>query len=274
MKSWRKTVLIAAAAAVLGGGGVAWAAGGTTAPKPPGPGAATRGAAPAAAVDTTQESKYTPIAPCRVVDTRRKGGALVTGATRAFYVDGAGSTFADQGGHADGCGIPSSASAIQATVTAVSATGNGSLKAYPAGATAPTATFMNYTKTFNVSNGGSITLCGSKCAADINITNSGYTTHIVIDVQGYYVKPMWVSVKDDAAGTILAGSRVVKVEPLNTGIYVVHFDRDVSKCGYSLSPSWPARYSYVTVHGGDGVYVALYYNDQFIAAPFFLSVTC
>jgi len=127
MKSWRKTFLVAAVAALLGGG--AWP--GRRAARPP----RNRRTRPRRhgrrAGGGNRHRAGVEVHADRALSDRRhqaQGRVARFGVTRAFYVDGAGSTFADQGGHADGCGIPSAASAIQATVTAVSATGNGSLK--------------------------------------------------------------------------------------------------------------------------------------------------
>ena len=50
---------------------------------------------------------YVPLAaPCRVVDTRVVGGALVAGGSSALRVAGTSKTFLAQGGTSGGCGIP------------------------------------------------------------------------------------------------------------------------------------------------------------------------
>jgi len=273
MASWRKTAVVALSAALLGGGGVAWAAGGAQ-PRP------AQTVHPAAApIDASQESRYTPIAPCRIADTRVKGGALGAGVTRAFYVDGTGSVFGDQGGHASGCGIPSAATAIAATVTAVGATGNGFMKVYPAGTAAPAATFLNDTKTFNISNSGSLTLCGSTCAADINVSNYGSAANVVIDVAGYYIKPMFAYIHED--GTLGQNSRVTSVNRVGGAAspYRVFFDRDVSQCSFSITTDYQGMGDAAESVAGDGhgVYVMIWTtpdHNQWGDASFYLTVTC
>jgi hypothetical protein len=53
-----------------------------------------------------QDLVYTPVTPCRIVDTRSAvEGALAAGVARTFDVDS--SNLAEQGGRATGCGIPS-----------------------------------------------------------------------------------------------------------------------------------------------------------------------
>ena len=52
---------------------------------------------------------FVPVTPCRVVDTRRGGGALGVREVRSWQVGGAGGAFAGQGGRAGGCGIQAEA---------------------------------------------------------------------------------------------------------------------------------------------------------------------
>jgi len=190
------------------------------------------GVATAAPVDTAVESKYTPITPCRIVDTRNAGGKLAANTTRSYIAAGAGG-FTPQGGASGGCGIPSAATAVQVTITAVSATGPGYLRAYPASTTAPGATFLNYTNTFNTSGSGSVTL-GNSGGHDFKISNYVRATHVVVDVQGYYVKPMWALI--DGNGTVVKSSRVTHVSHPQGGWYTVDFDRDISSCALTATP--------------------------------------
>ena len=59
---------------------------------------------PAALGDVSLDLVFTPVAPCRIVDTRNAGGLIAANTFRAFDVDD--SNFADQGGYAGSCGIP------------------------------------------------------------------------------------------------------------------------------------------------------------------------
>ncbi len=66
-----------------------------------------------------QDLVYTPVTPCRIVDTRiAVEGALAAGAARTFDVDS--SNLAEQRGRATGCGIPLAvAQAVTMTIVAV-----------------------------------------------------------------------------------------------------------------------------------------------------------
>jgi hypothetical protein len=181
------------------------------------------------------ENKFTPIVPCRILDTRQAtAGRLQVGSARVIDVRGGEATFVQQGGNAGGCGIPSSASAIEATITAVDA-GSGFLRAWPANLTQPNATFMNYGPGLNISNTGTITLCGysgQSCVnnQDLNLRAYGSATHLVVDVSGYYVPPMAAVVNFN--GALTRNSRAVSASRGATGIYFVAFDRDISQCTY------------------------------------------
>ena len=126
---------------------------------------------------------YTPVTPCRIVDTRKAGGAISAGGIRSYNVRGA---VASQGGNSAGCPSPKGEPrAVHVNVTSVPL-GNGWITAYPYGSTAPTASLVNYrSDAQNVANSGTIKTC-SNCRKDISIKSGGGTTHVIIDVLGYY----------------------------------------------------------------------------------------
>jgi len=233
VKRWLKLGLTVPVIAAMAGSSWAWATDNTPT-HTRGSNTGLAAAAPAAAVDTAVESKYTPITPCRIVDTRRGGGGrLKNGTTRAYKTTGT-TGFAPQGGHSGGCGIPTSATAVETTVTAVNASGKGWLKLYPGTATIPTATFMNYTNAFNANGSAALTISAAATTGDFRVTNFAKTTDIVIDIQGYYEKPLWAFINAD--GVLLKGSRVTAVTRAGTGDYLVAFDRDISNCSYITTP--------------------------------------
>lgn len=228
----RKAAVLAVAAVVSAGAGVAWAQ--------HGPNAGPERAAPAGGTRAlgggTTESSYVPVTACRLVDTRLAGGKLVAGAGRTFDVRGGGGTFAAQGGRTGGCAIPQAASAVEITVIAVES-GSGYLRAYPAGQSAPAATFLHFSSALKASTTGSVPLCGfngsDSCLAnrDLSVRAFNGATHLVIDVQGYFVPPMAATVAGN--GSVIRSSRVVGATRIGTGSYVVTFDRDVSACTFT-----------------------------------------
>jgi hypothetical protein len=222
-------------------------------------------------IDTSTETKFTPINPCRIVDTRSGAGKIAAGFADAFVVSGS-AGFISQGGNAEGCGIPDGATAIAVTVVAVDEEGPGYLKAWATGHTTPVSSFLNYAGTSLVSTGGTIPTDG-----EIDVSASVNATDVVIDVDGYYVPPMFAVV--NAAGTLIHGSRVASATVLTSNNqYEVDFDRNVSACAYSVS----AYNSNVGViaepRSGnvDGVFVSTSIADTGagLASQFYLTVTC
>ena len=145
-------------------------------------------APPAAAYTDDSGSRFTPVAPCRVLDTRAIPGGpspLGPGVTRDVQVAGTGATFAAQGGVAGGCGVPDGVAAVEVTITSVQSTGAGFVRAWPVGQSEPNATVLNYSTGRNISNTAAVPLATGG-TLDLRIRNAGATTQIIVDVLGYY----------------------------------------------------------------------------------------
>lgn len=268
----KKIHLLAAGAmslAMLGGGAVAWAASGNQNPAQPAAPAQTKLIA-AAPIDTTTESKFTPVAPCRVADTRVAGGAMHSNATRDFYVGGT-TAFVFQGGKSGGCAIPTTATAVALTITSVSPNAKGYLRIWRSGDAEPQATFMNYGTSFNTAASGTT---GISSLGKARVHNYGATSHLVIDVTGYYLAPMYAEVS--STGTLVRGSRVTATSLISGSSYQVTFDRDVTNCAYAAS-SYFGNYT-LTVEPrslvANAVYVETLFNDAASTDQFYLTVTC
>ncbi|MDP9222027.1 MAG: hypothetical protein M3P23_16030 [Actinomycetota bacterium] len=266
----RVKILIGTTALALSVGG-SLAAFAASSPQPP-------AQAPAKAalllpVDTSTEAKFTAITPCRIVDTRIAGGRISTSTPRSFVATGS-SGFAAQGGKSTGCGIPSAAVAIQANVVTVGGTGSGFLKIYPFGAAAPNSSYMNYRDSAALANGGTITL-NVGGAKEFTVATASHSTYVVIDVSGYFVKPMWAEVSTDAS--LIRSSRTTGTVKLATGQYEVDFDRDVSNCSYSVTPFVVGTTVGVEPRSGNADGVFVYFantSGTIIDSLFYLSVDC
>jgi hypothetical protein len=120
---------------------------------------------------------YYTLTPCRVLDTRGAAGlyggpALGAGATRAFV-------FAGQ------CSIPAEADAVALNVTVTQPTAAGFLTLYPLGVSAPLASTINYGPGQTRANNAIIQL-GSGDAISVASGQSSGTTHVIVDVVGYF----------------------------------------------------------------------------------------
>ncbi|MEO6988176.1 MAG: hypothetical protein ABI239_05955, partial [Aquihabitans sp.] len=134
--------------------------------------------------EATRGTVYVPITPCRVVDSRRGLGFFGPNRTADFAVTGSGPEFAVQGGRPGGCDLPAGAAAVETSVSAVSPSANGYLRAWPTGTAAPTATFLNYSKSEATTNTGAIALGGGR----MSVENFSGRADFVIDVQGYFIE--------------------------------------------------------------------------------------
>lgn len=112
--------------------------------------------------------------PCRVLDTREQGPALTNGNGRTFSVAGT-------------CGVPATARAVAANVTAVQATGDGSLTLYPGDLAAPLAATLSFPA--GSTRAGSailgLALDGSGTLSATPALQSG-SVHLILDVSGYF----------------------------------------------------------------------------------------
>lgn len=124
------------------------------------------GAAPTAPA----ASRYVPVTPTRLLDTRVTGAPLTSKATRSIQVTGK-------------AGIPTQdVSGVVVNLTGVNPTGTGYLTAYP-GATRPTTSSLNFTARTVRANRAVLGLNGN---GRFNLYNSTGTTNIVLDITGYF----------------------------------------------------------------------------------------
>ena len=130
---------------------------------------------------------YTPVTPCRIVDTRNAGGIIGAYSGRDFYVYGSAATISDQGGNAAGCPAPlGEPRAAHINMVAVDPTGKGNLQAYPKGAGPGAGMTVNYNAIdTNLANAGSVKT-SFNTGTDITVYSGVSDAHTVIDVLGYY----------------------------------------------------------------------------------------
>ena len=74
---------------------------------------------------------FTPITPCRIVDTRVTNDRLGVGATRNLDASNVGGNFTAQGGSDTNCGIPANPAALALSVTGLGNTTTGYLRVFP-----------------------------------------------------------------------------------------------------------------------------------------------
>lgn len=143
--------------------------------------------------DSGRDLIFTPVAPCRIIDTRLAGGILAAETSRSFFVAGT-TGFPTQGGKAGGCGVPEGATAAVLNIVAVTPAGPGNLVTFaydePTPAT-PLASVINYgavTGLNAIANGTVVPICDplvGVCTFDLIVHARVNSVHLVVDVTGY-----------------------------------------------------------------------------------------
>lgn len=149
---------------------------------------------------------YTPLQPCRIVDTRQSGGAIPAASSRDFKGMSA-SSFTAQGGSASDCGtLNLVATALALNVTAVGTTGLGFTTVYPYGTARPLAASINYNAGFNVNNALIVQVPNPLDANEFTIYTSAQA-HYVVDIVGYFAPPVATALEcQNTAYTIVYGT--------------------------------------------------------------------
>lgn len=158
---------------------------------------------------------YTPIQPCRILDTRSTAaGAIATNTTRSFVGINA-SSFTSQGGSATNCGtLGLSVTALAINFSVVSPVvapaggggpGTGFLTVYPFGTAQPTAATMLYRDNVSLSNAAIVQIPNPLSSFDFTVYAS-QQTHVAADIVGYFAPPVATALQcQDTANTIVAG---------------------------------------------------------------------
>jgi hypothetical protein len=151
---------------------------------------------------------YTPIQPCRIVDTRNAGGVIGAGQTRSFKAAGIGS-YAGQGGSTGNCGMQSEApSAVALNVTAVVPVQAGYATVFPHAAARPDTASVNYAAGAVVNSAIIARIPNPALNLDFSVFTFA-ESDFVVDIVGYFAPPRATALAcvDSALGTatIIAG---------------------------------------------------------------------
>jgi hypothetical protein len=120
---------------------------------------------------TSPPTDYFTVAPCRVLDTRTTQ-PLTTNVERLITIAGA-------------CGVPSTAKGVSLNIAVTEPTAAGFIKLFPAGASAPVASAINYSAAQTRTNNGIYALGASGAIVARSGPLAG-TTHLILDVTGYF----------------------------------------------------------------------------------------
>jgi len=177
---------------------------------------------------------YTPIFPCRVLDTRNIGGPI-TG-LHSYDVDNA-TSFGFQGGFNGPCGVPFGvARAVVITFTATTPNNSGFLTAWGPG-TQPLSSVLNWTAGWTIANTTVIPISPGG-GADINLFLSA-STNLIADVQGYFAAPEATALDCTNVLQPSAGFQNVAVNVLTNIDATCPTGRTATGGGYDLNETAP-----------------------------------
>ena len=137
----------------------------------------------------SQDLVYTPVQPCRIVDTRNTvAGEIAQNGIRNF-IGMKLSSYVGQGGSATNCGLlGGGATALALNVTVVSPNIAGYATVFPYGTTQPTTASVNYVAGAVVNNGIIAQVPNPVSTYDFRIYSFA-RAHYVVDVVGYFAPP-------------------------------------------------------------------------------------
>jgi hypothetical protein len=167
---------------------------------------------------TTRDMVFTPITPCRILDTRVVGGPITANTFRRFIAVSNGDNFAAQGGSSTDCGMNQPVvSGVVLNVTAVTPSGAGFATVYKSEDPQPLAASLNYTAGAIVNNS---VVVGVKVPLDLSDFTI-YTfaqSHFVVDIVGYFSSPQATQLQCVSTSTISAnvpaGGSTISQPPL------------------------------------------------------------
>ena len=139
--------------------------------------------------DTTDDLVYTPVVPCRIVDTRSGAGGVFLPGNQRNWLAFSPSGFASQGGSATDCGISVHPAAVMVNVTLADTVGGPAFFVlWPFNQTRPLASTVNWWASGQQpANAEIVPLCAG-CASDFSAYAS-LQTQAIIDVLGYFNRP-------------------------------------------------------------------------------------
>lgn len=138
--------------------------------------------------DVAQDLVFTPVQPCRIVDTRIAQGAVAAGQVRSYGAAGR-SHYIDQGGSTTNCGLQSEVpGAVMLSVTAVTPAQPGYATVFTAGATRPETASVNYVAGAVVNNAAVVRVPNPAATYDFSIFSYA-TSDYVVDIIGYFAAP-------------------------------------------------------------------------------------
>lgn len=159
---------------------------------------------------------FTPITPCRIVDTRNIGGRIVAGATRDLDASNAGGSFSLQGGDAGDCAIPANPAALALSVTGLGNTSTGYLRVFPYNGTSAQGSPVPLNAINTTVTNDMIVPTSQGTTQELKVFSTA-NTHYAAFVTGYFMAPVATPLectRVNGSGTLAASSSGSVISPV------------------------------------------------------------
>jgi hypothetical protein len=202
----------------------------------------------------TTDLVFTPVTPCRIIDTRTATGAYAgpIGPNLGKYYYVTGSSYTAQGGNATTCGIPSSPkpAAVALNIASTAQGGLGNLKIVPTGGGNPPAVLMNYQPGVNLSNAAVVAVAQGAATEEAWIYSGNSTSQVIVDIMGYYTAPVATAL---SCTTVTADSGTIAAGTLNNTIATCPAGYTVTGGGFWVGAGFsPAVFTFNSSPSGNG----------------------
>ena len=131
---------------------------------------------------------FTPITPCRIVDTRVTNDRLGAGATRNLDASNFGGNFTSQGGSNTNCSIPANPAALALSVTGLGNTTTGYLRVFPFNGTSAQGSPVPLNSVNTTVTNDIIVPTSQGAAQELKVFSTA-NTHYAAFVTGYFMAP-------------------------------------------------------------------------------------
>ena len=131
---------------------------------------------------------FTPVTPCRIVDTRVGGVRIAANASRDLDASHAGGSFITQGGSDTDCGIPANPAALALSVTGLNNTTTGYIRVYPYDGTSAQGSPVPLNTINTTATNDIIVPACQGCTQELKVFSTA-NTHYAAFVTGYFMAP-------------------------------------------------------------------------------------
>ena len=143
---------------------------------------------------------FTPVTPCRIVDTRVLNDRIGAGAIRALDASNVGGDFSLQGGSDTNCGIPANPAALALSVTGVNNAATGYLRVFPFDGTSAQGSPVPLSAVNTTATNDIIVPACQGCAQELKVFSTT-TAHYAAFVTGYFMAPVATALECTRSGT-------------------------------------------------------------------------